>query len=156
MRRVALVAERGTPVQLTFAPGRVTVGAATQGQARARESVPADFTGDESAIAFSPHYLLDGVIAATAAAGSAATTSGSHAPSGRSVDASADAVSGETTAAGGERGATSGRVRLWFTSASKPAVITSQPDPNSDAKQAESDFRYLVVPQRVAQLSTVP
>ena len=40
VRRVALVAERGTPVQLTFAPGRVTVGAATQGQARARESVP--------------------------------------------------------------------------------------------------------------------
>ena len=35
VRRVALVAERGTPVQLTFAPGRVTVGAATQGQARA-------------------------------------------------------------------------------------------------------------------------
>ena len=27
VRRVALVAERGTPVQLTFAPGRVTVGA---------------------------------------------------------------------------------------------------------------------------------
>ena len=68
VRRVALVAERGTPVQLTFAPGRVTVGAATQGQARARESVPADFAGDEPVIAFSPHYLLDGVIAATATA----------------------------------------------------------------------------------------
>ena len=68
VRRVALVAERGTPVQLTFAPGRVTVGAATQGQARARESVPADFAGDEPVIAFSPHYLLDGVLAATATA----------------------------------------------------------------------------------------
>ena len=151
VRRVALVAERGTPVQLTFAPGRVTVGAATQGQARARESVPADFTGDEPAIAFSPHYLLDGVIAATATAGSAAA-SGSHAPGGRPAGASGGTVSGEATAAGGERGATSGRVRLWFTSASKPAVITSQPDPDSDAKQAEADFRYLVVPQRVAQL----
>ena len=63
---MALVAERGTPVQLTFAPGRVTVGAATQGQARARETVPADFTGDEPSIAFSPQYLLDGVVAATA------------------------------------------------------------------------------------------
>ena len=68
VRRVSLVAERGTPVQLSFAPGRVTVGAATQGQARARESVPADFTGDEPRIAFSPHYLLAGVVAATAAA----------------------------------------------------------------------------------------
>src|SRR6202789_3123790 len=66
VRRVALVAERGTPVQLTFAPGRVTVGASTQGQARARESVPADFAGDEPMIAFSPHYLLDGVLAAAA------------------------------------------------------------------------------------------
>jgi len=65
VRRVALVAERGTPVQLSFAPGRVTVGAATQGQARARETVHADFTGDEPSIAFSPQYLLDGVVAAT-------------------------------------------------------------------------------------------
>ena len=66
VRRVSLVAERGTPVQLSFAPGRVTVGAATQGQARARETVPADFAGDEPVIAFSPHFLLDGVVAATA------------------------------------------------------------------------------------------
>jgi DNA polymerase III subunit beta len=65
VRRVALVAERGTPVQLSFAPGRVTIGAATQGQARARETVPADFTGGEPSIAFSPQYLLDGVVAAT-------------------------------------------------------------------------------------------
>jgi DNA polymerase III subunit beta len=64
VRRVALVAERGTPVQLSFAPGRVTVGAATAGQARARETVSAEFTGDEPAIAFSPQYLLDGVLAA--------------------------------------------------------------------------------------------
>ena len=155
VRRVALVAERGTPVQLTFAPGRVTVGAATQGQARARESVPADFTGDEPAIAFSPHYLLDGVIAATATAGSAATASGSNAPGGRPGGTGSGTGADRPPAAGGERGATSGRVRLWFTSGSKPAVITSQPTPDSDAKQGEADFRYLVVPQRVAQLSAV-
>ncbi len=35
VRRVSLVAERGTPVQLTFSDSRVTVAAATQGQARA-------------------------------------------------------------------------------------------------------------------------
>ncbi len=67
VRRVALVAERGTPVQLTFGPGRVTIAGATQGQAKAKESVPADFSGDEPSIAFSPQYLLDGVVAATAA-----------------------------------------------------------------------------------------
>ena len=139
VRRVALVAERGTPVQLTFAPGRVTVGASTQGQARARESVPADFAGDEPMIAFSPHYLLDGVIAATAAAPSA--------------PAASTAAAGEPSAGPAERGTSPAGVRLWFSSASKPAVITRQPDPDSgEAKSAEGDFRYLVVPQRV-QLS---
>jgi DNA polymerase III subunit beta len=139
VRRVALVAERGTPVQLTFAPGRVTVGAATQGQARARESVPADFAGDEPMIAFSPQYLLDGVIAATAAAPSASAAS--------------TAAAGEPSPGPAERGAAGAGVRLWFTSASKPAVITRQPDPDSgEAKSPEGDFRYLVVPQRV-QLS---
>ena len=113
VRRVSLVAERGTPVQLSFGPGRVTVGAATQGQARARETVPAEFTGGEPVIAFSPAYLLDGVIAATA---------------------------------GGADGA---RVRLRFTSASKPAVIA--PAPHGDG--GAGSFRYLVVPQRVQQLA---
>jgi DNA polymerase III subunit beta len=139
VRRVALVAERGTPVQLTFAPGRVTVGAATQGQARARESVPADFAGDEPVIAFSPHYLLDGVIAATATAPVTPAAAGSTAD--------------ESSAGQAERGAAGAHVRLWFTSPSKPAVITRQPDPDAaEAKGAERDFRYLVVPQRV-QLS---
>jgi DNA polymerase-3 subunit beta len=100
VRRVSLVAERGTPVQLSFGPDRVTVGAATQGQARARETVPADFTGDEPVIAFSPHYLLDGIVAALA----------DHVP------ATAGGGSGEPSGAG---------VRLRFTSASKPAVIVS-------------------------------
>jgi len=117
VRRVSLVAERGTPVQLSFAPGRVTVGAATQGQARARETVPAEFSGDEPVIAFSPHYLLDGVIAAAAAA-----------PATAHVDAHVS---------------DSARVMLRFTSASKPAVITHGPH------GAVSEFRYLVVPQRV-------
>jgi DNA polymerase-3 subunit beta len=66
VRRVSLVAERGTPVQLSFGSGRVTIAAATQGQAKARETVPADFTGGEPSIAFSPQYLLDGLTAATA------------------------------------------------------------------------------------------
>jgi DNA polymerase III subunit beta len=112
VRRVALVAERGTPVQLTFAPGRVTVGAATQGQARARESLPADFTGAEPSIAFSPQYLLDGVLAATS----------THPD---------------------DAGPAAAQVRLQFTSATKPAVITPGPG-------AAMDFRYLVVPQRVS------
>jgi DNA polymerase III subunit beta len=96
VRRVSLVAERGTPVQLSFAPGRVTIGAATQGQARAREIVAAEFSGDEPVIAFSPHYLLDGIIAAAA-------------PGHARADAPASV---------------SATVRLQFSSPSKPAVIS--------------------------------
>jgi DNA polymerase III sliding clamp (beta) subunit (PCNA family) len=62
-------------------------------------------------IAFSPQYLLDGIIAAT-------------------------------TPHPGETAQEAPRVRLRFTSPTKPAVIT----PTSTAG---GDFRYLVVPQRV-------
>jgi DNA polymerase-3 subunit beta len=98
VRRVALVAERGTPVQLTFARDRVTIGAATQGQARARETVAAEFAGGEPAIAFSPQYLLDGIVAA--------------------------AESHHGTPHAGEGAAEPARVRIRFTSPAKPAVIS--------------------------------
>ena len=70
VRRVSLVAERGSAVRLSFGAGQVTIEAETQGRARARETVRADFEGPEPAIAFSPHFLLDGITAAalTAAA----------------------------------------------------------------------------------------
>jgi DNA polymerase-3 subunit beta len=103
VRRVALVAERGTPVQLTFAPDRVTIGAATQGQARARETVAAEFAGGEPAIAFSPQYLLDGI---TAAAQTHPHHGGPHAA---------------------EDAAEPARVRIRFTSPAKPAVISPAP-----------------------------
>src|SRR5581483_8775241 len=57
VRRVALVAERGSSVRLSFGDGRVTIEAGTEGQARARETVPAEFAGEQTTIAFSPHYL---------------------------------------------------------------------------------------------------
>lgn len=130
VRRVSLVAERGTPVQLSFGPGQVTMVAATQGQARARETVHAEFSGDEPAIAFSPHYLLDGVVAAAAAGGA-----GRAAGEGR---------------AGGETApdAAPTRVRLQFSGPTKPAVIVASP---AGGGEAADTFRYLVVPQRVPQ-----
>jgi DNA polymerase III subunit beta len=68
VKRVALVAERGSSVRLSFGHGTVTIEAGTEGQARARETVAADFSGEETAIAFSPHYLMDGLGAALIAA----------------------------------------------------------------------------------------
>jgi DNA polymerase-3 subunit beta len=131
IRRVSLVAERGTPVQLTFAGNRVTVVASTQGQARARETVPARFSGDEPAIAFSPHYLLDGVIAAMTG-----TQHGVPAPEDAEGAGEADRDNGDWA------------VRIQFTSPSKPAVITAAGAGGGDAP---GGFRYLVVPQRVTQ-----
>jgi DNA polymerase-3 subunit beta len=121
VKRVALVAERGSPVRLSFGPGKVTIEAGTEGQARARETVAADFEGDELAIAFSPGYLLDGLGAALTAAATTTTQ---------------DKV--------GEDG--DERIRLQFSGPTKPAVITGTK--RGKAGRAP-DFRYLVVPQRV-------
>jgi DNA polymerase-3 subunit beta len=136
VRRVSLVAERGTPVQLSFGPAAVTVIAATQGQARARETVPAQFAGDEPLIAFSPHYLLDGVVAATAATAHPSSPGAGHATPGDGTDGEHEPDAGPA------------RVRLQFTSPSKPAVITQAP---ATAQEGGPGFRYLVVPQRVSQ-----
>jgi len=123
VRRVSLVADRTTPVQLTFRRDAVVIEAQSDGRARAVESVPAGFAGPDQVISFNPHYLLDGLAAAM--------------------------LTTQTQPAGGgdEPSRVAGRLRLQFTSPAKPALITwagdaSQPD-NDPA-----DFRYLVVPLR--------
>jgi DNA polymerase III subunit beta len=131
VRRVALVAERGSSVRLSFEPGKVTIEAGTKGQARARESVAADFAGDESAIAFSPQYLLDGLTAALTAA--AQGVQGAQAGDGDGSDRNGGASAAE------------GRIRLQFTSPTKPALITGSP---GVAGETAPDYRYLVVPLR--------
>ena len=64
VRRVSLVADRASPVQLTFRPDTVIIEARSDGRARAVESVPCQFAGTEQVISFNPHYLLDGLAAA--------------------------------------------------------------------------------------------
>jgi DNA polymerase III subunit beta len=123
VKRVALVAERGTSVRLSFGAGAVTIEAGTEGQARARETVAAEFVGDEHAIAFSPHYLLDGLGAALTATATATSTA---------------------TASGSEE-ADEARIRLQFSGPTKPAVITGV---MRKTPTTIPDFRYLVVPLR--------
>jgi DNA polymerase III sliding clamp (beta) subunit (PCNA family) len=149
VRRVSLVADRASPVRLTFGQGQVVVEAQTEGRARAAEAVTASFEGDESAIAFNPHYLLDGLTAAAGGPGAARQPAD---PEDRSApDAAAAAV------------------RLEFTSPAKPALITlagdgtqeSRPGETGEAQEpgetgdsggagpaTEPSFRYLVVPLR--------
>ncbi|HSF99233.1 MAG TPA: DNA polymerase III subunit beta [Ornithinibacter sp.] len=61
VKRVALVAERNTPVRLRFSEGQVAIEAGTGDDAQASEAVEARLTGPEIEIAFNPTYLLDGL-----------------------------------------------------------------------------------------------
>jgi DNA polymerase III subunit beta len=103
VRRVALVAERNTPVRLAFSTGQLVLEAGTGDEAQAEEVIEADFTGDDLSIAFNPQYLLDGLTA---------------------ID--------------------SDTVRISFTEAGKPALLTGKPGPDGNP-----EFRYLLMPVRL-------
>jgi DNA polymerase-3 subunit beta len=61
VKRVALVAERNTPVQLAFSGGELVLQAGTGDEAQAVEILPAGLDGEEISIAFNPAFLLDGL-----------------------------------------------------------------------------------------------
>lgn len=128
VRRVSLVAERATPVRLAFGSGNVVIEAHTDGRARASETVPAEFDGDERVISFSPHYLLDGLTAASAAAADTVLAPRDD----------EDAPPPDP-----------GQIRLEFSSPAKPALITWAGDKGPDPQHPAPAFRYLVVPLRI-------
>jgi len=61
VKRVALVAERNTPVRLRFSADELVLEAGGADEAQASESLEAGFDGDELTIAFNPTFLLDGL-----------------------------------------------------------------------------------------------
>jgi DNA polymerase-3 subunit beta len=61
VRRVALVAERTTPVLLSFSEDGLVVEAGGTEEARASEAMEAAFTGEPLTIGFNPQYLIDGL-----------------------------------------------------------------------------------------------
>jgi DNA polymerase III subunit beta len=63
VRRVALVAERATPVRLSFGEEGLVVEAGGSEDARASEAMDCEYTGDPMTIAFNHQYLLDGLAA---------------------------------------------------------------------------------------------
>jgi DNA polymerase III subunit beta len=65
VRRVALVADRNTPVRLSFTDGSITLEAGQGEDAQASEAVEASLVGEDLSIAFNPQYLLDGLAALT-------------------------------------------------------------------------------------------
>lgn len=61
VKRMALVAERNTPVRLRFSEGQVGIEAGTGDDAQASEVIEATVHGPDLEIAFNPAYLLDGL-----------------------------------------------------------------------------------------------
>ena len=61
VKRVSLVAERNTPVRLSFTEQLVTLEAGSGEEAQASESLEATVQGDDISIGFNPSYLLDGL-----------------------------------------------------------------------------------------------
>jgi DNA polymerase-3 subunit beta len=103
VKRVALVAERNTAVQLAFGDGTLTLDAGSGDEAQASESIQADIDGEPLTTGFNPQFLLDGLSA---------------------MDQQV--------------------VRLSFTQASKPVVISGVTEGDEDR-----GFRYLQMPRRL-------
>ena len=61
LKRVALVAERNTPVRLSFDDGTLVLEAGASDEAQASEAIDAQTHGEPISIAFNPGYLLDGL-----------------------------------------------------------------------------------------------
>ncbi len=61
VKRVALVAERNTPVRLSFSAGELQLDAGTGEEAQATESLACSLEGEPLTIAFNPQFLLDGL-----------------------------------------------------------------------------------------------
>lgn len=60
-KRVALVAERNTPIRLSFTEGQVVLEAGQGDDAQASEALESTLVGEDISTAFNPQYLLDGL-----------------------------------------------------------------------------------------------
>jgi DNA polymerase-3 subunit beta len=61
VRRVSLLAQKNTPLRLSFGEGRLTVSAQTPDVGEASESLPVPFSGEPLEIGFNPEFLRDGL-----------------------------------------------------------------------------------------------
>lgn len=61
VKRVALLADRSTPVRLEFADGNVTLTAGGDDEGRAEEQMEVEYGGEPITIAFNASFLLDGL-----------------------------------------------------------------------------------------------
>jgi DNA polymerase-3 subunit beta len=65
VRRIAVMAQRNSPLRLRFAEGELKISARTQDVGEAQESLPASFSGEPLEIGFNAEFLRDGVESVT-------------------------------------------------------------------------------------------
>ena len=65
VRRIAVMAQRNSPLRLRFAEGQLTVSARTQDVGEAEESLPVPFGGEPLEIGFNAEFLRDGIESVT-------------------------------------------------------------------------------------------
>ena len=65
VRRVAVMAQRNSPLRLRFADGELTISAQTQDVGEARESMQVAFEGEPLEIGFNPDFLREGIESVT-------------------------------------------------------------------------------------------
>jgi DNA polymerase-3 subunit beta len=61
VRRVSLLAQKNTPLRLSFSEGTLTVSAQTPDIGEASEAIPVPFHGESFEIGFNPEFLRDGL-----------------------------------------------------------------------------------------------
>jgi DNA polymerase-3 subunit beta len=61
VRRVGVMVQRASPIQLRFAEGELTVFARTQDVGEAKETVPVQFSGEAMEIGFNAEFLREGI-----------------------------------------------------------------------------------------------
>src|SRR5881296_853665 len=61
VRRVGVVVQRTSPIQLRFAEGELTIFARTQDVGEAKESLPVQFSGEPLEIGFNAEFLREGI-----------------------------------------------------------------------------------------------
>ena len=91
VKRVSLVAERNTAVQLAFSDGVLTLDAGSGDEALATEQIEASVKGEDITTGFNPQFLLDGLTAIEAPVVEMAFTQASK----PAVMAGVDSVDGE-------------------------------------------------------------
>jgi len=91
VKRVSLVAERNTAVQLAFSEGLLTLDAGSGDEALATEQIDATVNGEDITTGFNPQFLLDGLTALESPVVEMAFTQ----PSKPAVMAGVDSLDGE-------------------------------------------------------------